>query len=243
MMDGFGICWKIQARWIATARELVSHGPTVIFGALALAIAGCSTETHQTPVSYQTISFDSTDVGQLPAGFSTALTGGGGPISWVVREDPAAPDNHRVLVQESSDETSYRFPVCVYDNLSAKDVAVEVKWKGLSGKVDEAGGIVLRYSPENYYIARANVLEDNVDLFKTVKGKRIKISEIPVKVTGDEWHTLRFEAKGKHLKVSFDGQVISDVKDSTLSRPGKIGLWTKADSVSAFTDLKVEPVN
>jgi hypothetical protein len=244
MMGRFGISWNIDAWWKVAARRLDSRCPTVVFAMLALAIAGCSSVTSPpTPVTYQTISFDSTEVGQLPAGFSTALTGGGGPVSWAVREDPTAPEKHRVLVQESSDDTSYRFPLCVYDQFSAKNVAVEVKWKGLSGKVDEAGGIVLRYSPENYYIARANVLENNVDLFKTVKGERIKISEIPVNVTGGEWHTLRFEAKGKRLMVSFDGRIISAEDDRTFSRPGKIGLWTKADSVSAFTDLKIEPVN
>jgi hypothetical protein len=120
-------------------------------------------------------------------------------------------------------------------------VAVEVKYKAISGKVDQAGGIVLRYTPENYYIARANALEDNVDLFKTVKGKRSKIEEVPVKVTPGEWHTLRFEAKGSHLKVAFDGRLVIETNDSTFSRPGKVGLWTKADSVSAFTDLKIEP--
>lgn len=241
-MAGVGITWKIHARWNVAARRIVLRRLAVMFAIIALAVPGCVTR-NQAPVAYQTISFDSTEVGQLPAGFSTALTGGGVPVSWVVREDPTAPGNHRVLVQESSDDTSYRFPLCVYDNVVAKDVAVEMKWKALSGKVDEAGGIVLRYSPENYYIARANVLEDNVDLFKTVKGKRSKIEEVTVKVTKGDWHTLRFEARGKHLKVIFDGKTVIETKDSTFSRPGKIGLWTKADSVSAFTALKIEPVN
>jgi hypothetical protein len=189
-----------------------------------------------------TIGLDSNEAGQLPPDFSTALTGGGGPISWVVRNDVTAPDGKAVLVQESSDDTSYRFPLCIYDKIVARDVAVEVKYKAISGKVDEAGGIVLRYSPENYYIARANALEDNIDLFKTVRGKRSKIEEEQVKVTAGEWHTLRFEAKGSQLKVAFDGKVVIETNDTTFSRPGKIGLWTKADSVSEFTGLKIERV-
>ena len=160
----------------------------------------------------------------------------------MVRDDATAPNSKKVLVQESSNDTSYRFPLCVYDKVMAKDVAVEVKWKALSGNVDEAGGIVLRYTPENYYIARANVLEDNVDLFKTVKGKRSKIEEVTVKVTKGDWHTLRFEARGEHLKVIFDGQTVIEKTDRTFSKPGNVGLWTKADSVSAFTDFKIEPV-
>jgi hypothetical protein len=203
--------------------------------------AGCSGLTNREETfEPQTVSFDASETGKLPADFSMALTGGGGPISWVVREDTTAPNGRKVLVQESSDDTSYRFPMCIYDKIIARDVAVEVSYKALAGKVDEAGGIVLRYSPENYYIARANALEGNIDLFKTVRGKRSKIEEVPVKVTAGQWHTLRFEAKGRHLKIAFDGKVVIETNDRTFSNPGKVGLWTKADSVSAFGNLKIE---
>jgi hypothetical protein len=210
-------------------------------GVAAGLAAGCSGLANRaTSFEPQTIHFDSTEAGQLPPDFSTALTGGGGPISWVVREDSTAPDGKKVLVQESADNTSYRFPLCIYEKTVARDVAVEVNYKAISGKVDQAGGIVLRYLPENYYIARANALEDNVDLFKTVRGKRSKIEEVPVKVTAGEWHTLRFEAKGPHLKISFDGRVVIEKDDRTFSDPGKVGLWTKADSVSEFANFKIE---
>jgi hypothetical protein len=213
--------------------------PVVIL--LAALASGCAATAHQEQtLTPATIDFDSAEVGQPPPGFTTALTGGGGPVSWVVREDSASP-GHRVLVQESTDDTSYRFPMCIYDQGVARDVAVEVKFKAISGSVDQAGGIVLRYTPENYYIARANALEDNIDLFKTVNGNRLKIVEVPTKVTGGEWHTLRFEANGPHLTVLFDGKVVIQTDDTTFSEPGKVGLWTKADSVSAFTDLKIEP--
>jgi hypothetical protein len=212
----------------------------IILSTLAVGCSGlASREENFEP---QTINFDSAEVGRLPPDFSTALTGGGGPISWIVREDPTAPNGNRVLVQESSDDTSYRFPLCLYEQTVARDVAVEVNYKAISGKVDQAGGIVLRYSPENYYIARANALEDNIDLFKTVRGKRSKIEEVPVKVAPGQWHTLRFEAKGRRLKVAFDGRVVIETDDRTFSNPGKVGLWTKADSVSAFTNLKIERV-
>jgi hypothetical protein len=213
----------------------------MVVGVLA---AGCSKwANREESFAPQSIHFDSGEVGKLPPDFSTELTGGGGPISWVVRDDATAPDGKRVLVQESSDDTSYRFPLCIYEKTVARDVAVEVSYKAMSGKVDQAGGVVLRYSPENYYIARANALEDNIDLFKTVRGKRSKIEEAPVKVTAGEWHTLRFEARGPHLKVTFDGKVIIEKDDTAFSDPGKVGLWTKADSVSAFSNLKIEPVH
>jgi hypothetical protein len=206
-------------------------------------VAGCAGLANwEETFEPQTINFNSGEIGQLPPDFSTTLTGGGGPISWVVREDSTAPNGKRVLVQESSDDTSYRFPLCIYDKTVARDVAVEVNYKAVSGKVDQAGGIVLRYNPENYYIARANALEGNIDLFKTVRGKRSKIEEAAVNVTSGEWHTLRFEAKGSHLKVVFDDKVVIEKDDNTFSHPGQVGLWTKADSVSAFTDLKIERV-
>jgi hypothetical protein len=210
--------------------------------ALSLLLAGCSGLVSREEASAsRTINFDACQAGQLPPDFATALTGGGGPISWVVREDFGAPDKKKVLVQESSDDTSYRFPMCIYEKTDARDVAVEVDYKAIAGKVDQAGGIVLRYSPENYYIARANALEDNIDVFKTVKGKRSKIEEAAVKVTGGEWHKLRFEAKGPHLKVFFDGKLVIEKEDTTFSHAGRVGLWTKADSVSAFANLKIEP--
>lgn len=203
--------------------------------------SGCSgLSTAELPLTRQAVTFERSDAGGPPHGFLTALTGGGGPVSWVVREVPDAPDRKPVLVQESSDETRYRFPVCVYDKVVARDVAVQVKFKAVSGKVDQAGGIVLRYSPENYYIARANALEDNVNLYKMVRGKRIRIKEAAIKVTTGEWHTLRFEAKGRKLTVAFDGRVMIDTTDGSFVRPGRVGLWTKADSVSAFADLQIE---
>jgi len=209
----------------------------------AVLIAGCS-EAARRDESFEPVSinFAASEVGKPPADFTTELTGGGGPISWVVRDDPKAPGGGKVLIQESSDDTSYRFPLCIYDKAVARDVAVEVKYKAISGSVDQAGGIVLRYNPENYYIARANALEDNVNIFKTVQGKRSKVVEVPVKVSGGEWHTLRFEAKGPHLKVAFDGKDVIEADDATFSEPGKVGLWTKADSVSAFAELKIDTV-
>jgi len=204
-------------------------------------LAGCSGGVGwEESFAPQTIHFDSSETGKLPPDFSTALTGGGGPVSWVVREDASAPDGKSVLVQESSHATNYRFPLCIYEKTVARDVAVEVQFKPISGKVDQAGGIVLRYTLENYYIARANALEDNVILFKTVRGKRSKIKEVPVKVTAGEWHTLLFQAKGPHLKIVFDGRVVIERVDRTFSQPGQVGLWTKADSVSAFTNFKIE---
>lgn len=224
--------------------RVTSAGKTwLAFLVLCTLGAGCSGwPDREETFAPQSIHFDAGELGKLPADFSTALTGGGGPVSWAVRDDSTARRGGPVLVQESSDDTSYRFPMCIYGGIVARDVAVEVNYKAIAGKVDQAGGIVLRYTPENYYIARANALEDNIDLFKTVNGKRSKIEEVPMKVTPGEWHTLRFEAKGPHLKIAFDGKTVIETDDRTFRNPGKVGLWTKADSVSAFDNLKIERV-
>jgi hypothetical protein len=218
----------MKTKFPATARLL----PAII----ALGCAGCALFLHQSFA----IHFDSSEVGHVPRDFSTALTGGGGPVSWVVREDPEAPGGGPVLVQESADNTAYRFPMCIFDNFIARDAAAEVKYKAISGKVDEAGGIVLRYTPENYYIARANALENNVILFKTVNGKRSHVQEVSVPVARGVWHTLRFEARGEHLKIIFDGKSVIERDDTTFTNSGQVGLWTKADSVSAFTGFKIK---
>jgi hypothetical protein len=208
-----------------------------------LLAAGCAELTsHQKNSQPQTISFNSSKIGKAPSDFTTALTGGGGPVSWVVREDATSPDGRYVLAQESAEQTEYRFPLCVYDKFVARDVAVETTFMAISGKMDEAGGVVLRYTPENYYIARANALENNVILFKTVNGKRSKIEEVPVPVNKGEWHTLRFEAKRRHLTIIFDGKTVIDRDDDTFFNAGKVGYWTKADSVTEFGNLKITPI-
>lgn len=224
-------------------RSPTARLPSISLLALAASITGCSHGPSDGGPHTVAVNFSGDETGKPAAGFTTDLTGGGPPVSWVVREEANVPGGGKMLVQETSDDTSYRFPMCIYDKLIARDLAVDVKFKALSGSVDQAAGIVLRYTPENYYVARANVLEDNVDIFKTVAGKRTKVVEVPAKVSGKEWHTLRFEAKGPHLKVAFDGKDVIQTDDDTFSGPGKVGLWTKADSVSAFADLKIDPVH
>lgn len=201
-------------------------------------------------VSAQTtaIDFNREKVGEQPGGFSTALTGRGRPGKWVVMKDNASPNQGNVLAQTEADTTGYRFPVCVYDGLTAKDVDVTVKFKPVSGKVDQGAGIVWRYQDkDNYYIVRANALEGNVVLYKVENGKR---TDLPLKgkgrtygmkdkVPSGEWGTLRVVAKGNLFEVYHNGKRLYEVEDETFKEAGKVGLWTKADSVIYFDDLQV----
>lgn len=198
--------------------------------------------------SAQTLKFDSDKTGSPPAGFSTALTGKGKPGTWVVMKEADAPSNPNVLAQTNEDPTGYRFPVCVYDAFTAKDVDVSVKFKPVKGKRDQAAGIVWRYKDQdNYYIVRANALENNVVLYKVENGKR---SDLPlvgkgrtygekVKVATGKWGTLRVVAKGEKFETYLNGTKLFDVEDKTFTGPGKVGLWTKADSYTLFDDLTI----
>jgi len=194
------------------------------------------------------IQFDQDPVNQTPKRFITGLTGKGKPGNWVVIADDSAPSKPNVLAQLDSDSTSYRFPVCVYQGLVAQDVQVSVRFKPVKGSEDQGAGIVWRYKDvNNYYIVRANALEDNVVLYKVQDGKRTDLPLVgsgrtygkKIEVPSGQWGTLSVKAAGTLFEVYFNGQKIYEVEDSTFTGAGKIGLWTKADSVIYFDDLEI----
>jgi hypothetical protein len=189
------------------------------------------------PVVYR---FDTDAAGKSPAHFSFARTGRGAEGTWVIQEDPTAPSKPNVLAQISTDKTDYRFPLAIADDGNYQDVAVSVKFKAVAGEVDEAGGIVFRYQdPNNYYIVRANALEDNYRLYHVVAGHRVQFAGSNFKVTPNEWHTLHVIARGDQFQCFYDGQLKLSASDKTFAGPGKVGLWTKADSVIHFDDLEI----
>jgi hypothetical protein len=181
----------------------------------------------------QTIGFDTETPGSLPAGWEQGVTGRGAP-RWQVRQDPSAPSQPNVLQQSGSGT----FPWCVLRAGSLEDGYVEVKFKSLTGKEDQAGGVVWRWkNGDNYYVARANALENNVSLYYTANGRRNTIKYVDAPVPSNVWHTLRVEFSGKRIKVALDGKTYIELEDSRISGPGAVGLWTKADSVTAFDDF------
>jgi hypothetical protein len=196
----------------------------------------------------KTFNFDGDNAGAAPQGFSTALTGSGRPGVWTVIKDDASPQQKMVLAQTDADNTGYRFPVCVSEGVTAKDVDLSVKFKPISGKKDQAAGLVWRYrDKDNYYIVRANALENNVVLYKVQNGKR---EDLPLKGEGRtygkkaavpkmQWGELRVTAKGNLFTVFLNGQRLFEVEDGTFTEAGKVGVWTKADSVTYFDELKV----
>src|SRR5262249_1387525 len=133
--------------------------------------------------SLERIDFESANVGALPAGMTTALTGGGGAVTWSVVEDTSAPAGSKVLAQTSADRTDYRFPLASFGAPVVADAPVGVAFKAMAGEVDRAAGIAFRLrDANNYYVVRANALEDNVRLYRVVAGKRIQFAGADVKV-------------------------------------------------------------
>ena len=186
----------------------------------------------------QAVNFDSDAAGAAPKGWTLTMTGRGVP-KWTVERDDSAPSKGQVLKQSGT----ATYPLALKDGTSIKDGFVEVNFKAISGSEDRAGGIVWRArDANNYYVVRANALEDNVVLYKTVNGVRSSLDivgrrggyGVNTTVAANQWHTLRVEFAGTRFKVIFNGKALFEVEDATFAEPGMVGLWTKADSVTVF---------
>jgi len=178
----------------------------------------------------------------IPDGFIEALTGQGGAVRWRVLNDPASPAG-KVIAETSRDAADYRFPLCIYQDFNGRDVDVSIRFKAVDGEVDQAAGIVVRVlDADNYYIARANALEDNVRLYTVKDGIRRQIAGKNIKVSRGTWHTLGLKVHGDTLEVSYDGVRLIETRDRTFAGPGKVGLWTKADSLTHFADIAIKPI-
>jgi hypothetical protein len=188
------------------------------------------------------IAIDKMNLASPPAGFTFAHTGRGAKGEWNVVADPSA-STGRAIEQTSTDRTDYRFPLAIHGSFSAANVAVELRFKAVAGKIDRAGGIVVRlHDPDNYYVVRANALEDNVRFYRVVNGRREELKGANLRVTANEWHTLGLRAEGKRFTVSYDGKVLFSTTDDTFSEAGGVALWTKADSVTRFEQIAITPL-
>jgi hypothetical protein len=214
--------------------------PVFLFAAASLVAA-------TPPASGETkkVDFSGDAVGQPPKGFVFAHTAKtGSPGKWVVQAD----GDNKVLAQTDADSTRSRYPVAVMSDASAANVDLSVRIKPISGRVDQAAGLVWRYqNADNYYLVRANALENNVVVYKVENGSR---TDLPVKgkgrtygqkvtVPAGQWSTLRIVANGPLIAAYFNGTKLFEVEDTTFGQAGQVGVWTKADSVTQFDDLTV----
>jgi len=187
-----------------------------------------------------TIDFDHFETTKVPGGFVPELSGQGTKIDWEIREEPSARSGTKVLAQTSSEDVNSRFPLLLYDKLLAKDVAVTVQFKSVSGQIDQVAGIVVRFQDANhFYVARANALKDEVTLFKVVDGTHHLLAGATIPVATGEWHMLKLAAQGTHFQVFFDSQPLLTAEDSTYEHTGKVGLATKSDGVTIFDNLEI----
>ena len=185
-------------------------------------------------VGAQVVRFDQDAAGSAPAGWACGVTGKGSP-RWTVKEDASAPSGTGKVLTQSGSGT---FPWCVRSGSALADGFVEVAFKPLAGREDQAGGVVWRWKDgDTYYVARANALENNVSLYHTERGSRKTIRYVDAPVARDAWHRLRVEFSGAHIAVSLDGQRRIELDDTHIAGAGAVGVWTKADSVTAFDDF------
>jgi hypothetical protein len=212
-----------------------------IFAAAALAGAmACMGTAGLTQTGVTMIAIDKMIVGAAPADFEFARTGQGGPAQWTVAADATA-SGGRAIEQTSTDRTDYRFPLAIYQKMSARNADLTVHFKAVAGKVDQAGGIVVRLADaDNYYVVRANALEDNVRFYRVVKGQREQLEGANIKVTANEWHQLGLRAEGERFTITFDGTQLFTATDRTFTAAGKVALWTKADSVTRFDRIEIK---
>jgi hypothetical protein len=192
-------------------------------------------------MSNQAVSFETTQIGAAPEGWTATLTGSGDP-KWTVESDETAPSRSKVLKQ--SGRATY--PLLLKNDTNIKDGFIEVKFKAIGGSQDRAAGVVWRArDANNYYVVRANALEDNFVLYKTVNGVRSALDivgrkggyGVAVPVPANTWHSLRIDFKASRFKASFNGKQLFEVEDATFTDAGKVGLWTKADSVTLFDQI------
>jgi hypothetical protein len=188
-----------------------------------------------------TTSFEADAIGGTPKGWTATKTGKGDP-RWTVEQDPTAPSKSKVVKQ--SGQATY--PLLLKDGSNLKDGFIEIKFKAIAGTEDRAAGVVWRaQDANNYYVARANALEDNVVLYKTVGGVRSHLEIVGRKggygvkanVPANQWLALRVEFSGGRFGVIYNGERMFEVEDSTFAGAGMVGLWTKADSVTLFDEI------
>ena len=181
----------------------------------------------------ETVNFDSYSPGALPPLWVCGVTGSGAS-RWTVEPAADAPSKPNVVKQSGVGD----YPWCALKAASMTDGYVEVRFKSLSGRSDQAGGVMWRWKDgNNYYIARANALENNVSLYYTINGRRNTIKYVDAPVPKNTWHTLRVDFAGTSIKVSLNGKTYIDVQDKRITGAGAVGMWTKADSVTAFDDF------
>jgi hypothetical protein len=179
--------------------------------------------------------FDNDPPGKIATGWTVASG------TWQIVAEPTSEGKRNVLAQVSSNHSGRYFNVAVANEPALKDVTITVRARAVAGREDQGGGPVWRYRDlRNYYIARYNPLEKNYRVYKVVNGRRIQLGSADLTLPSGTWHELKVTMVGDQIECFMDSKKYLDVRDSTFSAPGKVGLWTKADAQTQFDAFRVE---
>jgi len=189
---------------------------------------------------YRRWTFDRDPAGKPPPGWTFAHTNPAeGKARWTVEKDPGAPSAPNILTLHAASGPR-AFNLAIADDTHEADVDLSVCLRANSGKEDQGGGLIWRCTdPDNYYICRINPLESNFRVYHVVKGKRTQLAGVDAKLNAGKWCVVRVKMIGDHIQCFLDGQKLLDCHDKTITAPGRVGLWTKADASSSFDNIAV----
>ncbi|NOX66307.1 MAG: DUF1080 domain-containing protein [Chlorobi bacterium] len=195
--------------------------------------------TDSVQVTDTVINFENYIINETPAGWTNYLTGKGEMCKWEIRND----NGNNVLAQISNETPEYRFNIIANDGLKYKDLEISVKFKGVEGRIDQGGGLVWRFrDANNYYVARANPLENNFRVYKVVNGNRKQLKSASMTINTGQWYIIKITMKGNNIQCYFDDKLKLETTDNTFREEGKTGLWTKSDAITYFDDFRVKNI-
>ncbi len=189
--------------------------------------------------------FEDVAIGKRPPGWKVQATNPRGPLAtWQVIQDATAPSGDHVLAMTRPNHTfGGTFNICWTDTVSVLDAEIQVRFKAVKGEEDQGGGVIWRaQDKENYYISRFNPLENNFRIYYVRDGARKILASTRITLSSGEWHTLKVVQHGNRFEGYLDGKKLLEGTDDLFTRPGGVGLWTKADAVTSFDDFVVTPL-
>jgi len=207
--------------------------------------AQAATRHKPSTASSASWNFDNVPIGKLPAGWKIEATNLKGPLeTWQVIKDTTAPSDDRVLAMTIPNHTfGSTFNLCWTDTVSFLDGELSVRFKAVTGKGDQGGGIMWRVQDrDNYYIARFNPLEDNFRLYSVHHGHRRMLADARIVLPSGQWHIMKIVQRGNRFEAYLNGKKLLEGTDNLFTKAGGVGLWTKADAGTSFDDFTVKPL-
>ena len=185
--------------------------------------------------------FDNDPQKTLPSEFQIGTLFDGRPAGeWKMLETDRAKSPPGVLGQLMAKGPEHAYKTLLIDGTKSSDIELEISFLPIEGKADMGGGLIWRATDDrNYYLTRANPLEQNIRIYRVVKGVRQMLKNFDQIIDVRQWHTLRVLTNGCRIQVYFDDKQVFDLCDQTFST-GRVGLWTKSDAVTYFDDLKLQ---